>query len=163
MTAAEIRFLYDYNRWANQRIASVCRPLDRGAFTRNLGNSFGSIRDTLAHMLWAEWIWLERWKGASPKIAVNFEDYPDLNAVEKRWSEVESDRQTFIDRLTDEALEKRIAYQNLSDQTWEYSLGQMMQHVANHSTYHRGQVVTMLRQLGANAVSTDLLHYVDEG
>ena len=55
MTADEIKTLYEYNRWANHRITSACRPLDPEAFTRNLGNSFGSVRDTLVHTLWAEW------------------------------------------------------------------------------------------------------------
>ncbi|PYQ50925.1 MAG: damage-inducible protein DinB, partial [Acidobacteria bacterium] len=67
-----------------------------------------------------------------------------------------------LERLTDDMLGRRIAYQNLANQTWEYSLGQMMQHLMNHSTYHRGQIVTMLRQLGAKGVSTDYLLYFDE-
>jgi len=162
MTADDIRSLYQYNRWANHRITSACRPLDTEALTRNLGNSFGSVRDTLVHTLWAEWIWLERWQERSPKQPAAFHDFPDVAAIEKRWDEIERGQQSFIAATTDALLAKRIAYENLSNQRWEYSLGQMMQHVANHSTYHRGQVVTMLRQLGAKAVSTDLLLYVDE-
>jgi len=162
MTTDEIKALYAYNRWANHRIIAASRPLDNEAFTRNLGNSFGSIRDTLVHTLWAEWIWLERWQGHSPKQPAVFNDYPNLDAIENRWSEVEKGQQTFIAGITDAALPRRIAYDNLSNQRWEYSLGHMMQHLANHSTYHRGQVVTMLRQLGAKAVSTDLLLYLDE-
>ncbi|HEY8183574.1 MAG TPA: DinB family protein [Thermoanaerobaculia bacterium] len=162
MTADDIRTLYKYNRWANHRITAACRPLDADAFTRNLGNSFGSIRDTLVHTLWAEWIWLERWQGQSPKQPAVFNDYPDLAAIEKRWSEVENGQESVIAGITDASLTRRIGYENLSNQRWEYSLGHMMQHVANHSTYHRGQVVTMLRQLGAKAVSTDLLLYFDE-
>ena len=162
MNADDIQNLYAYNRWANHRITSACRALDADALTRNLGNSFGSIRDTLVHTSWAEWIWLERWQGRSPKQPAAFNEYRDIDAIEKRWAEIESGQQAFIATVTDSALAKRIAYENLSNQRWEYSLGQMMQHVANHSTYHRGQVVTMLRQLGAKAVSTDLLLYVDE-
>jgi len=162
MTADDIRTLYKYNDWANHRITSATRPLDNSAFTRNLGNSFGSVRDTLAHIWWAEWIWLERWQGRSPRQAVVFSDFPNVDALEKRWTEVERNRQSFLERLTDDMLSRRIAYQNLADQRWEYSLGQMMQHLMNHSTYHRGQIVTMLRQLGAKSVSTDYLLYFDE-
>jgi uncharacterized damage-inducible protein DinB len=161
MTADDIRALYQYNRWANHRITSACRPLDTAALIRNLGNSFGSIRDTLVHASWAEWVWLERWHGRSPKTPAVFNDFPDIDAIEKRWDEIERRQQSFIAGITDTSLAQRIAYENLSDQRWEYSLGQMMQHLANHSTYHRGQVVTMLRQLGAKAVSTDLLLYID--
>jgi uncharacterized damage-inducible protein DinB len=162
MTADDIRELYQYDRWANHRITSACRALDAQALTRNLGSSFGSIRDTLVHTSWAEWIWLERWQGRSPKQPAAFNDFPDVGAIEKRWSEIERGQQSFIAGVTDASLAQRIAYENLSNQRWEYSLGQMMQHVANHSTYHRGQVVTMLRQLGAKAVNTDLLVYLDE-
>ena len=162
MTTDDIKDLYAYNRWANHKILSACRPLNSESFTRNLGNSFGSVRDTLVHTLWAEWIWLERWLGRSPKQPAVFEDYRDIDAIEKRWSEVESGQQSFIGGITDASLARRIAYENLLNQRWEYSLAHMMQHVANHSTYHRGQVVTMLRQLGAKAVSTDLLLYYDE-
>src|SRR5947208_2777055 len=82
-----IRNLYAYNRWANHRITSACRPLDTEALTRNLGNSFGSIRDTLVHTVWAEWIWLERWQGRSPKQPAGFNDFHDIDAIEKRWRE----------------------------------------------------------------------------
>jgi len=162
MSADDVRTLYKYNDWANRRITSAARPLDAAAFTRDLGNSFGSVRDTLAHIWWAEWIWLERWQGRSPKQAVVFSEFPDIDALEKRWADVERNRQSFLERLTDDMLGRRIAYQNLANQTWEYSLGQMMQHLMNHSTYHRGQIVTMLRQLGAKGVSTDYLLYFDE-
>jgi uncharacterized damage-inducible protein DinB len=162
MTVDEIKTLYQYNRWANHRITAACRPLDPDAFTRNLGNSFSSVRDTLVHTLWAEWIWLERWQGHSPKQAAVFSDYVDVAAIEKRRDEIESGQESFIAGISDASLTRRIAYDNLSNQRWEYSLGHMMQHVANHSTYHRGQVITMLRQLGAKAVNTDFLSYFDE-
>jgi len=160
--ADDIRTLYKYNDWANQRILSACRPVDSSAFTRNLGNSFGSLRDTLVHISWAEWIWLERWQGRSPKQAASFNDFPNVDAIDKRWAQIERDRKSFLEGLEDDMLGRRIAYQNLAGQTWEYSLGQMMQHVVNHSSYHRGQIVTMLRQVGAKSVSTDYLLYFDE-
>ncbi len=162
MTADDVRTLYQYNDWANQRITSACRPLGAAAFTRDLGNSFGSIRDTLVHFQWAEWIWLERWQGRSPKQPAAFNDFSDVATLEKRWKEIERNRELFLEQLTDDQLDRRIAYENLANQIWEYSLGQMMQHVVNHSTYHRGQVVTMLRQVGAKGVSTDYLLYFDE-
>ena len=162
MTTDEIKTLYKYNRWANQKITAACRPLDPEAFNKNLGNSFSSIHDTLVHTMWAEWIWLERWKGQSPKQPAVFSDYPTIDAIEKRWAEIASGQDAYIAAIHEASLTRRIAYTNLTDQRWEYSLVHMMQHVANHSTYHRGQVVTMLRQLGAKAVSTDLLLYFDE-
>ena len=162
MTADEFRTLYKYNAWANRRITGASRPLDPDAFTRNLGDSLGSIRNTLVHVMWAEAIWLQRWQGRSPQERPVNEDFPDTAAIEKSWRDIEHGQQAFLRVLTDDALAKRIGYVNFAGQTWEYSLGQMLHHVANHSTYHRGQVVTMLRQLGQKAPSTDYLLYFDE-
>ena len=162
MNTNDIRSLYAYNRWANHRVLDACRPVDPAAITRNLGNSFPSIRDTFAHILGAEWVWLERWNHRSPKQFPDLAGLTDIGAIEKRWEEIERGQQTFLDQLKDDQLSERIAYTNFKGERFEYSLGQMMQHLANHSTYHRGQVITMLKQLGAKTVSTDLLLYLDK-
>ena len=63
MDLTRIRELNDYSRWANRRTLAATAQLDSDKFTRSMGNSFSSVRDTLAHILGAEWIWLERWQG----------------------------------------------------------------------------------------------------
>jgi uncharacterized damage-inducible protein DinB len=161
MTPDEVRKLYDYNKWANRRIVDACRSVDATAFTKNLGNSFSSLRDTLAHIVGAEWVWLERWQRRSPKKLLASEEFPDLATIESRWAEIERGQDAFLARLTDELMRERIAYQNFKGETWEYSLGAMLQHLVNHSTYHRGQVVTLVRQLGGKPLSTDYLLYFD--
>ncbi len=162
MTTDDVRTLYAYNQWANHRILEASRPLDSAALARNLGNSFGSLRNTLVHILWAEWIWLERWQRRSPKQVFSPETFPDIDTIERRWREIERGQESFVAELTDEKLKERIAYENIKGERWDYSLGQMMQHVVNHSTYHRGQVITSLRQLGGNPPSTDFLLYLDK-
>src|SRR5215471_20990831 len=102
-----IRELYDYNHWANQRVLSAMTPLTDDMFTRNMGNSFVSLRDTLAHILGAEWIWLERWLGRSPKALLSASDFPTLQALQRRWAAVRLDQNQYIqtlvpDRLNDE-------------------------------------------------------------
>lgn len=162
MNTNDIRSLYAYNKWANHRVVDACRPVDNSALTRDLGNSFSSIRDTLAHILGAEWVWLERWHRRSPKQFPDLVNLGDIPALEKRWQEIETGQQKFLDQLADDQLAERIAYTNFKGERWEYSLGQMMQHLVNHSTYHRGQVITLLKQIGAKPVSTDLLLYLDK-
>jgi uncharacterized damage-inducible protein DinB len=162
MNTNDVRTLYAYNKWANHRVVDACRPLDSTNFTRNLSNSFGSIRDTLAHILGAEWVWLERWQHRSPSQLPATDVFPDAASIERRWQEIERGQQTFLEKLGDAQLEQRIAYTNFKGERWEYSLAQMLQHLVNHSTYHRGQVITMLRQLGNHAPSTDLLLYFDQ-
>ena len=163
MNLDEIRTLYAYNRWANHRLLGASRPLSPSAFTRDLGTSYGSLRGTLVHTLWAEWIWLQRWRGVSPRQVFAQEEFPDVGAIESRWDEVERNRQDFIAGLTEDRLLAGMSYENLQGQRWEYSLVHTMQHVVNHSSYHRGQVVTLLRQLGQAPPSTDFLVFFDEG
>lgn len=161
MDLNDIRALYDYNRWANQRALAAASKLAPEAFTRGLGSSFPSVRDTLAHILGAEWIWLERWNGRSPTALLNAEDFSAVESLRARWKTVEQDLQRFIQSLTLERLREDVAYTNTRRERFAYPLWQQLVHVVNHSSYHRGQVTTLLRQLGAEAVSTDLLVYYD--
>ena len=161
MNADDVRELIAYNRWANRRILDACRAAGPQAFDRPAGGSFGTIKDTLAHMAWAEWLWLERWQHRSPKKSA-LPEATTLPAIDGILTDAGRGQEAFVSRLKDGELDERIAYQNIKGETWEYTLGHMLQHTVNHSTYHRGQIVTMLRQAGANAVSTDFLLYFDE-
>lgn len=162
MDLSDIQELYAYNRWANQRSLEVSGKLSEEAFLREMGNSFSSVRDTLTHILSAEWIWLERWHGRYPNAMLNPADFPDVRSLRSRWQTITSDYQSFIHGLTRERLEQDLAYINRSGERYTYPLWQQMVHVVNHSSYHRGQITTLLRQLGAEAISTDLLQYYDE-
>lgn len=154
--------LYDYNRWAGDRTLTVASKLTSADFLRPMGNSFSSVRDTLAHILGAEWIWLERWQGRSPKALLDAATFPTAQSLESRWATVERDQMQFIESLTSQRLGEELPYINQKGQRYSYPLWQQLVHVVNHSSYHRGQVTTLLRQLGAEAVSTDFLVYFDE-
>jgi len=156
-----IRELYEYNRWANARSLEAASTVPREAFTREVGGSFASLRGTLAHVYGAEWIWLERWRGTSPRHLPFALDFPDVETIRSRWHDVEREQKKFVDGLDGARLAEVISYVNLKGETFAYPLGRMLQHVVNHSTYHRGQVATILRQLGATPLSTDLLLYDD--
>ena len=157
-----IRELYDYNHWANQRVLSAMTPLTDDMFTRNMGNSFVSLRDTLAHILGAEWIWLERWLGRSPKALLSASDFPTLQALQRRWAAVRLDQNQYIQTLLPERLNDDVSYTNTRGERYSYALWRQMLHVINHSSYHRGQVTTLLRQMGAEPAGTDLLVYYDQ-
>jgi len=159
---AELNDLYAYNRWANRRILSAIAAVPTDWITRDLGNSFPSLLATMSHILSAEWIWLERWKGRSPA------GFPDAGALAslpdltRWWQSVEREQSAFLDRLTPADLVESIDYRNTAGAPFRAPLWQLMRHVVNHSTYHRGQTVTMLRQLGAVAPSTDLVLFYRE-
>ena len=160
--AAFLTELYAYNRWANGKTLDAASPLSEEERKRPMGNSFSSLHDTLVHILGAEWIWLERWLGRSPRSLPTPDEIAPWEALCSRWKRVEEDQQRFLTQLTNPDLVRPVSYVNLRGQTWTYPLWQLLTHVVNHSTYHRGQATTLLRQMGAKAVSTDFLLYYDE-
>jgi uncharacterized damage-inducible protein DinB len=161
MNQTNIQLLYDYNRWANAQILDAVSRLTPEQLTRDLSTSHHSVQETLIHILAAEWIWLMRCRGNSPNALLDPTDFSGLDSLREKWAEVEQEQKSFVDGLTDESLQSIIAYTNTKGERWEYPLWQIMQHVVNHSSYHRGQATAMLRQLGAAVVMTDLLVYID--
>jgi uncharacterized damage-inducible protein DinB len=159
----EISKLFDYNRWANGRTLDVARTLTPDEYGRALGGSFPSVADTLSHIYAAEWVWLERWEGRSPRALLAAQQVAVLAELRSLWRDVEDGQKRFLAALEPERLEEAITYQNVKGETRTYPLGEMLIHVVNHSTYHRGQVVTMIRQLGKKAMGTDYLQYLDSG
>ena len=149
--------LLEYTKWANHKVLHAVATLSAEDFRKDLGASHGGVRGTLAHMLAAEWIWLERFKGVSPAKFLDEGDYADVVALSERWRAVERHRESWFKGLGKGAPRQRIRYKSMAGQPFEAPLWQLVQHVANHSTYHRGQVVGMLRQLGVKGVSTDLV------
>jgi len=161
MNMDNIGDLYEYNRWANAGILDAAAKLTAEEFTKDLGNSYRSVRDTLVHIMSAEWIWLMRWKEISPKMMLLPSDFLTISALKAQWSEIENEQKDFLSDVTDESLEQVIEYVNTESQSFKYRLWQMMVHVVNHSSYHRGQITTMLRQLGAEPIATDFLLFYD--
>ena len=162
MTIDDIRQLYQYDRWANNRVFQAASRLSVEEFTRDLGGSFRSVRDTLVHIIGGEWIWLSYWKEPPTSSALltglrtrrdllfNPDSFASVATVQLKWSEVENEQTEFVNSLTDEFLERMLPFR-----ATQVRLAHLMQHVANHSTYHRGQVALMMRQLGAEPVATD--------
>jgi uncharacterized damage-inducible protein DinB len=162
MNVEDFRTLYDYNSWANHRTLDACAPLTAEQFTRDLGSSFRSVRDTLVHICGAEWSWLERWHGRTPTAIPGPADYPDFESVRRRWTEVERNLLDYVASLSQEDVQRVIAFKTLAGQPNTLPLGQCLQHLANHSTYHRGQITVFLRQLGAKPIGTDLITFYRE-
>ena len=167
MTPLEtLRELFDYNYWARDRQLEACSVLTEEQFLRPMGNSFSSVRDVLAHLIFAEWVWLERWLGRSPTQAdrqqVAAERFPALASIRERWNTIEGSMRSYLAGLDEHTLSHPLTYTNWRGQVCTYPLGQTMLHVANHQTYHRGQVTTLLRQLGARAPTIDYLVMQDE-
>lgn len=162
MSPEEMRLLYDYNAWANRRALGAAEKLTQEQFIQQLGSSFSSVRDTLAHIYGAEWIWLERFQGRSPAALPNVGEFQDVASLRDRWLEHEERLLKFVSGLSQSDLDRKMEYKTLKFGVYRNALWQSMQHVVNHGTYHRGQVTTLLRQLGAQPILTDLMHFYRE-
>ena len=163
MHLQDIHNLYDYNYWANHRILGVVETLTIEQFTKDLGSSHGGVHGTLVHIMGAEEIWLKRWKGESPSNFYSAADFPTFDVLSNHWEMVEMEMMGFCHMLkSDREILKVISYRDLKGNSYSQPLDKLMQHLANHSTYHRGQVVTMLRQLGVKPIGTDLVTYYRE-
>jgi uncharacterized damage-inducible protein DinB len=162
MNADDFRTLYDFNSWANHRTLDACAALSPEQFIRDLGSSFASVRDTLAHICGAEWIWLERWLGRSHSAIPPGNTISDFESLRRRWQEVENNLLGYVASLGSEDVQRVVQFKTMAGTPNVLPLGYCLQHLANHSTYHRGQVTTLLRQLGAKAVGTDLMTFYRE-
>jgi uncharacterized damage-inducible protein DinB len=157
----EISKLLEYNDWANARTLETVTPLAQEELDRQLGGSFPSVRETLVHIYAAEWIWLERWHGTSPKGLPSANELATLETLKERWAKVEQKRQAFAGSLSEARLGETVSYSNLKGDGKKNRLNDLIVHLVNHSSYHRGQVATMLRQLGKKPVSTDYVFFLD--
>ena len=162
MTSDYLRQLLDFHYWARDRVLLAAATVNSEQYARSMGNSFSSVRDTLNHVYLAEWIWYSRWNGVSPTAFPDFE-LPDVAALNEHWRGMERKVREYIDEAGEAGLNRVIPYRLLSGKESASPLWQMVVHVVNHATYHRGQVTTLLRQLGAAPPqSTDMITYFRE-
>jgi uncharacterized damage-inducible protein DinB len=162
ITPEDVRTLFAYDAWANRRMLDACAALAPEQFTRDLGSSFRSVRDTLAHIMGAEWLWLERFQGRTPGGLPDANQFADLASLRTRWTEFEKGLLSYVDGLSAADLARSFDYKDLKGNPHSNVLWQTLQHLANHGTYHRGQVTTLLRQLGAKPAGTDLIGFYRE-
>ena len=170
MTKNDIQLLYEYDRWANNRVLQAVSTLNAEQFTRDLGGGFRSVRDTVVHIIGGEWGWLTYWKEPSHSAAFladlwdrhdglfHPDAFPNVTTVQLKWAEVEKEQTEFVDSVTEEALARMLPFR-----TTQLSLAHLMQHLVNHSTYHRGQVALMMQQLDAEPLATDFHVFLLDG
>ena len=161
----EFRELFRYNAWAMRTIFDAVAParLPEEQYLRDAKSSHGGIHGTLQHIVWAEHLWLTRWLMRPHPVVYQGKDLATLDAVRARWEEVEADRNALLDGLTGAQLDETRTVKPTSGGEFAHTFRQMFHHVIYHSAYHRGQVVTMLRQLGHKPPSTDLILYYRRG
>jgi len=159
MTQMEIQLLYEYDIWIDRKLLEVIGLVNKEIDMKDLGSSLGGIHSTIVHILSADNIWLARWTGktTAPLKAV---DIPTDEVFKKQWDAYHCEMNNFVRGLGQDTLDQPLPYTDVKGNTFSHPLCQKMQHKVNHSTYHRGQVVTLLRQRGEKVVSTDFIQYI---
>ena len=145
-----------YNLWANQQFVTILHNMDSELADREITSSFKTIKHTLRHLKDVEWIWWQRMKLVESIIVEDKEQTleeigKDLLQYSQQWVD-------WVEKSTVAAFEHEFVYRNNKKEQFKQPTFQMLIHLFNHQTYHRGQMVVLLRQLGVEKfTSTDFI------
>jgi uncharacterized damage-inducible protein DinB len=156
MTTAEAQTHLRYSAWASRKLMDAVRAMDPRDLEKPVGISHGSLLGTLGHILFADWIWYTRVIAPMEKPAGT------LEALEQVWPDLQRKWVAWAGGLTDAGLLREIAYKGMDGLDYRNPTWQIVMHVVNHATLHRGQAMGMLRQMGVAPPHTDLLYYYRE-
>ena len=157
MTSAEVHLHLRYSAWASRKLVEAVRSLPDTDFEKSVGISHGSLLGTLAHVLWADWLWFTRVVEPLEQPAKTRE------ALERAWPELQDKWIAWAERANDAELNRVVEYRSILDgQMARTPAWQIVMHVVNHATLHRGQVMGMLRQMGIPPPHTDLMNFYRE-
>lgn len=149
-----------YNIWATTRLLSAAGELTPEQRAHDFGTADKSVFGTLLHLYRAERSWLQRVKHGAPLHEHKLRSDESWNAVQEGWPMVHAEWQTWIADAQEANPDRLIEYQDLKQQQWSQPVWQIVLHVVNHSTHHRGQVMGFLRALGATPPPLDFIFYV---
>lgn len=150
-----------FNLWANKQFADLLATVPNHIYFHENKSSFSSVAKTLVHIWGAENIWLKRMQGSDSGSLSTEELLKNKSAALQALTETSASLLHFVQNKTEAELDRIYPYINLKGEPFESSYLDTLFHVVNHSTYHRGQIITMLREAGIEkVVSTDLIHYI---
>lgn len=140
-----------YTGWAHKRLMDVINTLSADQHHQEVISSFSSLYKTVYHVWGAETIWFRR---LSKQIVTAPEDRFNGSMAELSAGLTQVDQQllSWVLSKSEEELKEKLAYTNLQGQSFNQPLSTLLMHVFNHSTYHNGQLVTMMRQLQADKI-----------
>jgi uncharacterized damage-inducible protein DinB len=157
MTSVEARLHLRYSAWASHKLVEAVRPISDVDVEKPVGISHGSPLGTLSHILWADWLWFTRVVEPMEKPGQTRE------VLETVWPELQDKWVAWAARASDAEINRVVEYKSILDgQTAHTPAWQIVLHVVNHATLHRGQVMGMLRQMGIAPPHTDLMNFYRE-
>jgi uncharacterized damage-inducible protein DinB len=163
MNKHTILTLFQYNVWSTTRILNVASNITREQFLAPVPFPHGSLRGTLVHALFAEWIWRMRWQGTPSANKWNPENFLTFDSLRTRWAEETPRLLDFMTNVTEERLYKKIKYVSTEGFSHERVLWETMLHLVNHGTQHKTEAAAILTSLGHSPGDLDLIVYLNEG
>jgi uncharacterized damage-inducible protein DinB len=165
------RLMAQYNRWINRRLYAACDELTDFERKQNRGAFFGSIHNTLNHLVWGDRVWLQRFaaqgysfSSLAPELLTLPKGAVHGTVLYEEWVALRSERERLDAAIEDWTHElpadfpmRMMRYQNFRGAQREHLAWKALTHFFNHQTHHRGQVTTLLVQAGAEAGVTDLI------
>lgn len=149
-----------YNYWANQEIIKKLLSLSAELHQSEVKSSFCSLQATVIHMWDAESIWWQRTKLQENIVVPSLSFHPSMSEASNGLLQQSKDWMEWVQQASQLQLEHVFAYQNSKKEQFKQPMWQMLLHLFNHGTYHRGQMVTIMRQLGEEKLpQTDYIHY----
>jgi uncharacterized damage-inducible protein DinB len=161
MTQAEIRHHISYSGWASRKLLDATLTLSEEEQRREVGVSHKSLIVTLEHIFFADRIWFAR--TVDPRVVRGaFGDFSPGETLATEWPQIQTRWENWAAALTHQDIVRIVDYKDLKGNEHRTPVWQIALHVVNHATLHRGQAMSLLRQLGVAPPPTDLIFYYRE-
>ncbi len=161
MTLQEAKQLHGYMAWADNKIFDALAKITADQYMKDLASSHRSIHGTLVHLVAAQRMWVSRWLGSPDAQYLTANDVPGLAELKAAWEKTGFEIAKFFGSMTDKKLGDPITWM-MRGQTNTMTIAQTLQHLVDHSTFHRGQVVSLMRQQGIDPPTTGFFGYIRE-
>ncbi len=153
---------FKYVTWADRRHLEALRPRSADALLLDRGMSMGSLVKMMLHQVGAQSVWLDRFESRAVTIPWNDSTVSSVEQLERFMLDTHQKVTDFFAKQNPQTLKRIVDFKNLRGEAYSFPLWQLMLHVCNHSTYHRGQINSMIKQAGGTPVGTDYSTYMYE-
>jgi len=156
---AELRQHLQYSAWASARLVEAASGLTEEELTHDHETADKSVLGTLVHVFAADRHWLGRIEGNPPEKFIDPEVDMDLEVLRSQWPALLTRWDIWLATQTDDSIAEPLVYKDLKGREFRTPLWQIVLHVVNHGTHHRGQVSGFLRKMGHRPPAVDLIHF----
>lgn len=153
--------LTDYMLWVNGRLINWIDQINEEQWMREIDSSFNSVEKTTLHLVSAEKVWVDFWSNTNDPVFLSREFSGNKAEMIEIWKTTSQDLKQIIDRYLADEFSFKVHFKWPNGRETEMDFWKTFAHYINHATYHRGQLVTLLRQVGYSELSsTDLATYL---